>query len=345
MSRLIFLLFLILFPAVIRARHSNLNPYKILGVSPSASSEEIRKQYKKLCIKYHPDKGGDETLFKQVQQANSMIGTKQARQAYDNGSSNFFQNRFSQPGSTSSSFGTTGNSPYGFRPMFAAQQSPFGAAFSVHRKAVFVQTVSIPLQTLYRGDANAELRFRGSLWQRITAAVRSDMALVAVYQALLYALPFFRINRRVYLVAALFLWFRQLPAAPHDKVYFAHLKAGYKQGTKLTFTNNDAANVVFVLKEQADATFWRQGNDLHTKVHVERDQESATVVTFDGDELTVDLPGRCDGEQITIADQGWPLKTKGRGNLIVHVERIERGSWMSTWQKSWMSTLKHAMTT
>ncbi len=36
--------------------NNNINPYKILGVEKSASQDDIRKRYRKLCLKYHPDK-------------------------------------------------------------------------------------------------------------------------------------------------------------------------------------------------------------------------------------------------------------------------------------------------
>ena len=39
------------------------NPYKVLSLSKDASLEDIKKRYKKLARKYHPDKGGDPQLF------------------------------------------------------------------------------------------------------------------------------------------------------------------------------------------------------------------------------------------------------------------------------------------
>jgi DnaJ-class molecular chaperone len=45
------------------------SPYEILGVDKSATPDQIKKKYKSLCGKYHPDKGGDEQKFKEVQDA------------------------------------------------------------------------------------------------------------------------------------------------------------------------------------------------------------------------------------------------------------------------------------
>tara|TARA_R100000008_G_scaffold67146_1_gene44209 strand:- start:1332 stop:1937 length:606 start_codon:yes stop_codon:yes gene_type:complete len=54
-----------------------LNPHHILGIDTKATDEEIKKAYRKLAMKYHPDKGGDEEKFKQINEAYSMLTNKE----------------------------------------------------------------------------------------------------------------------------------------------------------------------------------------------------------------------------------------------------------------------------
>jgi curved DNA-binding protein len=74
--------------------------YKILGVSKSASKDEIKKGYRKLALKYHPDHNkGDkaaEAKFKDLSEAYAVLSDPEKKKQYDMFGAEGFQNRFSQ---------------------------------------------------------------------------------------------------------------------------------------------------------------------------------------------------------------------------------------------------------
>lgn len=63
--------------------------YNILGVSKGASADEIKTAFRKEAHKHHPDKGGDEAKFKELNEAYQVLGNEQKRKQYDQFGSSF----------------------------------------------------------------------------------------------------------------------------------------------------------------------------------------------------------------------------------------------------------------
>ncbi len=57
--------------------------YKVLGIEKGASKDDIKKAYRKLAHKYHPDKGGDEAKFKEISEAYAVLSDDKKRAEYD----------------------------------------------------------------------------------------------------------------------------------------------------------------------------------------------------------------------------------------------------------------------
>ncbi len=114
--------------------------YKILGVDKKASAAEIKKAYRKLALKYHPDKTkGDKTLeekFKKISEAYAVLSDPEKKNQYDTYGSADFQQRFSQEdifrnfdlGDILKEFGFGGGRGGGFSGSFGGggQRSGFG---------------------------------------------------------------------------------------------------------------------------------------------------------------------------------------------------------------------------
>ncbi len=116
--------------------------YQILGVNKNASDDEIKKSYRKLAMKYHPDhtKGdkGAEEKFKKISEAYAVLSDKEKRKEYDAFGAEGFGRRFSQEdifrgfdfGDIFKEFGFGGNTFFGGRRSGTRQSygsgSPFG---------------------------------------------------------------------------------------------------------------------------------------------------------------------------------------------------------------------------
>ena len=118
--------------------------YQTLGLSRDSSDDEIKKAYKKLAMKHHPDRGGDTAEFQNIQEAYATLSDPEKKNQYDN------------PQPQGQHFHFNG----GFSPDFESFFSNFGGGFSgfgnnsqyAHQrnKSLNVQT-SITLEEAFTG--------------------------------------------------------------------------------------------------------------------------------------------------------------------------------------------------
>jgi curved DNA-binding protein len=147
--------------------------YQLLGVNKNASDDEIKKSYRKLAMKYHPDhtKGdkGAEEKFKKISEAYAVLSDKEKRKEYDAFGAEGFGQRFSQEdifrgfdfGDIFKEFGFGGNTFFGGRRSGTRQSygsgSPFG--FSGQQQQAQIKgsdlTYELPL-TLYEVVSGAK---------------------------------------------------------------------------------------------------------------------------------------------------------------------------------------------
>lgn len=111
--------------------------YSLLGCSRTSSVDEIKKAYRKAAMKHHPDKGGDEAIFKKISHAFDVLSDPKKKERYDR-------------------FGTESDQPEIdptdiFNSFFG--DSPFEGFFKRHRQNDTIHNLSLSLEDLYIGKS------------------------------------------------------------------------------------------------------------------------------------------------------------------------------------------------
>jgi len=116
--------------------------YSVLGVTKTATPDEIKKAYRKLASQHHPDKGGDTAKFQQIQEAYAVLSDPEKKAQYDNPQPQGF------PGGFHMNMGPGMDINDLFGQIFSGQ-GPF-----VHRnnRQVMRTQLRINLENAYTGD-------------------------------------------------------------------------------------------------------------------------------------------------------------------------------------------------
>jgi len=159
--------------------------YKILGVSRDASLDEIKRAYRRLALKYHPDRNpGDkeaEEKFKEINEAYAVLSDPEKRRQYDTFGAEAFHQRFTEEEifrgfdigdllkdfgfSTSDIFSTLFGGPFG------GFDFDFGGGPQPHKGRDLVAEMTITLEEAARGGERLITLERGGQTERISVKI------------------------------------------------------------------------------------------------------------------------------------------------------------------------------
>eukprot|EP00198_Chlamydomonas_reinhardtii_P013276 XP_001702613.1 DnaJ-like protein [Chlamydomonas reinhardtii] len=286
--------------------------YAILGVQKGADENELKKAYRKLAMKWHPDKNPDNkeeaaAKFKEISEAYEVLTDPDKREVYD---------KFGEEGLKGGMGGGPGGGPGGpggfhfrrpediFAELFGGR-SPFG----------------MDDDDMYAGGSfgggGGGFPF-GALVPDLCASTPGSS--LPLHGQELYAgtTKKMKINRKV-------------KGRPQEEILEIAVRPGWKKGTKITFQEKGdedqgiiPADIVFVIDEKPHPRFRREGNDLYfTAVVSLADALCGTTLQIPHlDGTTIDLPIRDvirPGESKVLRGKGMPVtKEPGAfGNMVL----------------------------
>uniref|UniRef100_A0A672IB63 Zgc:122979 n=1 Tax=Salarias fasciatus TaxID=181472 RepID=A0A672IB63_SALFA len=234
--------------------------YKVLGVSPESNEDEIKKAYRKMALKFHPDKNSDadaEDKFKEIAEAYEILTDPKKRSIYDQfgeeglkngvslaGQGNAFRNSF--PSDPHATFSSSFHGSDHFDIFFGSDADSEDDLFNPFRR--------FPFSHVGGGFAAGQRRLQGD-------AVLHELP-VTLEEVMHGCTKHVKITRSR-------LTADGRGVRSEDKVLNVVVKKGWKAGTRITFpregdetASSAPADVTFVLRDQEHEQFRRDGVNI-----------------------------------------------------------------------------------
>lgn len=299
--------------------------YKILGVNRNATQEEIKKSYRKLALKYHPDRNpGDkaaEDHFKEINEANEVLSDPQKRSRYD------------QLGESYSRWQQGGGAPGGFNwSDWTTTQPRGGGAYTYHTGN---------LEDLFGGMGGFSDFFQsifggmGGVGQSARSPQRSQAARQRpIEQPVQITLEeAYRGAERLIMV--------------NGKRLQVKIPAGAETGSKVRMKgaavspeSGQAADIYLVIEVTPDPRFERKGSDLYADFDLDLYTAvlggEARIPTLDGPVVLTIPSGTQPGQTFRLSGRGMPKlhsSNSSRGDLYARA-RVQLPRQLSAEQRA-----------
>merc|ERR1711962_1414634 len=334
--------------------------YKILGVAKGASDDEIKKAYRKLALKYHPDKNqtsGAEEKFKEIGEAYDVLSDSKKKQVYDQfgeeglkggmggaggpnggGMPNFGNGGFSysyhgDPRATFSQF-FGGSNP--FASFFSASPGGMGGPSSFSG-VPGTEGMDIDIEELIGGLGNKNGGGRPSNFgsyggvpskqAKVQDATIEKEIPVSLEEIAKGAEKKMKISRKVH--------HEDGRVSSEDKVLKINVKPGWKSGTKVTFSQEGdrvpgkiPADIAFIIRDKPHPIFTRDGTNLKYTYKIPLREalcgSTLQIPTLDGKKVGLNCSGEVLKPTTIKRLQGYglpfPKEPHRKGDLLVSFE-------------------------
>lgn len=298
--------------------------YKILGIPKNAGDDEIKKAYRQLALRYHPDKNkspGAEERFKEVAEAYEVLSDKKKRDIYDSFGEEGLKGGVpgGSPGFNGESFSYTFHGdPRATFAQFFGNTNPFQEFFAFDDS--FGSDTNDPFNSLFNIS-----RSRGGSPQKQDPPIEYDLY-ISLEDILSGCQKNMKITRKVV---------KNGRVEKEEKMLSVNVKPGWKAGTKITFpkegdrdTNKIPADVVFVIRDKPHRHFKREGSDIKYTAQVTLKQAlcgcTVNVPLLAGGNMTLDYRSEIIWPDTVkrIPRQGlpFPKEPSKRGDLVVNFD-------------------------